>query len=155
MTSTAAPTASLYVFHCRSHRDQPPANTANLPQQVPSPDESQANDTIACVAACDQGNGSAADTQAYAQCRDNCIAEHFFTSGGTPGQTGSPNSGASGTGASAKPTGTGTNTASGSNSATKTGGSAGATDVPGAAQALVTGSSPLGLFALLAAVFAL
>lgn len=51
---------------------------------MPSPDNASVNATTACVAACPQGNGTAADNQAYADCVDTCIGEYYFTSTGTP-----------------------------------------------------------------------
>ncbi|KAI0109560.1 hypothetical protein GGR51DRAFT_99246 [Nemania sp. FL0031] len=51
---------------------------------VPSPDNQNVNATTACVAACPQGNGTAADNQAYADCVDKCIGEYYYTSTGTP-----------------------------------------------------------------------
>ncbi|KAJ5601170.1 hypothetical protein N7510_010704 [Penicillium lagena] len=46
--------------------------------KVPCPSDSQANDTNSCVAACPQGNGTAADTQRYSDCEQNCYSSHFF-----------------------------------------------------------------------------
>ncbi|KAL4884351.1 hypothetical protein BJY04DRAFT_6995 [Aspergillus karnatakaensis] len=57
---------------------------------VPCPSEQQANDTNSCVAACDQGDGSEADTQAYAQCQARCITTTFFP--GTVTVTDAPSS---------------------------------------------------------------
>lgn len=45
---------------------------------VPCPSDSQVNDTNKCVAACPQGNGSAADTQRYSDCEQNCYNSHYF-----------------------------------------------------------------------------
>ncbi|KAI1754993.1 hypothetical protein F4782DRAFT_489592 [Xylaria castorea] len=51
---------------------------------VPSPDVQSVNATTACVAACPQGNGTAADNEAYANCVQGCIAQYYYTSTGTP-----------------------------------------------------------------------
>ncbi|KAI8956368.1 hypothetical protein F4801DRAFT_13707 [Xylaria longipes] len=51
---------------------------------VPSPDNQNVNATTACVADCPQGNGTAADNQAYADCVQKCIGEYYYTSTGTP-----------------------------------------------------------------------
>ncbi|KAL4907496.1 hypothetical protein BDW74DRAFT_125082 [Aspergillus multicolor] len=45
---------------------------------VPCPSDQQANDTNTCVSQCDQGDGSEADTQAYAQCQARCITTTYF-----------------------------------------------------------------------------
>jgi hypothetical protein len=42
------------------------------------------NKTTACVAACPQGSGTAADNQAYSDCVQGCIGQFYFTSSGTP-----------------------------------------------------------------------
>ncbi|KAF4975898.1 hypothetical protein FZEAL_7371 [Fusarium zealandicum] len=63
---------------------------------VPSPDEDQVNATTECVAACDQGDGSQAETDKYAACRDECIAGNYWKTGsGTPRETGASGSKAS------------------------------------------------------------
>ncbi|KAI1631972.1 hypothetical protein F4809DRAFT_128577 [Biscogniauxia mediterranea] len=64
---------------------------------VPSPDNANVNATTDCVAACPQGNGTAAENSAYGDCVQNCIGQYFFTSTGTPAAT----SGSSGSGSSA------------------------------------------------------
>lgn len=51
---------------------------------VPSPDNANVNATTACVAACPQGNGTAADNQAYADCVQTCIGQYYYTTTGTP-----------------------------------------------------------------------
>ena len=40
-----------------------------------------ANDTTKCVAECDQGDGSPADTKAFAECVNGCIGTHFMPTG--------------------------------------------------------------------------
>ncbi|KAI0542906.1 hypothetical protein GGR58DRAFT_1702 [Xylaria digitata] len=51
---------------------------------VPSPDTQNVNATTACVADCPQGNGTAADNQAYADCVEKCIGDFYYTTTGTP-----------------------------------------------------------------------
>ncbi|KAL4929296.1 uncharacterized protein BDV17DRAFT_79334 [Aspergillus undulatus] len=46
--------------------------------EVPCPSDQQANDTNTCAAQCDQGDGSEADTKAYAECQARCITTTFF-----------------------------------------------------------------------------
>ncbi|KAL4797473.1 hypothetical protein BDV19DRAFT_387277 [Aspergillus venezuelensis] len=58
--------------------------------EVPCPSDQQANDTNTCAAQCDQGSGSEADTQAYAECQARCITTTFFP--GTATLTNSPTS---------------------------------------------------------------
>ncbi|KAI1744374.1 hypothetical protein F4680DRAFT_444403 [Xylaria scruposa] len=64
---------------------------------VPSPDTQNVNATTSCVAGCPQGNGTAADNQAYANCVQNCIGQYYYTSTGTPNlaTSGAGNSGSS------------------------------------------------------------
>ncbi|KAI9367018.1 hypothetical protein BJX61DRAFT_530342 [Aspergillus egyptiacus] len=57
---------------------------------VPCPSDQMANDTNTCVAECDQGSGSEADTEAYAQCQARCYTTHFFP--GTATLTSGPSS---------------------------------------------------------------
>ncbi|KAF4967858.1 hypothetical protein FSARC_4657 [Fusarium sarcochroum] len=55
---------------------------------VPSPNEKQIEATTKCVANCDQGKGSASDTEKYAACRDACIADNYWKSvEGSPQET--------------------------------------------------------------------
>ncbi|KAI8629245.1 hypothetical protein F5Y19DRAFT_475810 [Xylariaceae sp. FL1651] len=65
---------------------------------VPSPDNQNVNQTTSCVAACPQGNGTAADNQAYADCVNGCIGQYYFTSTGTPNPSTSGNAGSSNSG---------------------------------------------------------
>jgi len=48
---------------------------------VPHPGAAQMNGVTDCVAACDQGDGSAEATDAYTVCRDNCISSYIVLSG--------------------------------------------------------------------------
>ncbi|KYK57712.1 hypothetical protein DCS_04725 [Drechmeria coniospora] len=91
---------------------------------VPSPNESQAETTNNCVAACSQGNGSPADTQRYSDCTQKCIGDYFFH----PAQ-GTPNDKSAGNGAGTNAgNGAGTNagTTAGANAGTNAGTNAGA-----------------------------
>ncbi|GAM37827.1 hypothetical protein TCE0_033r08074 [Talaromyces pinophilus] len=47
--------------------------------RVPCPDSTMANDTTACAAACVQGDGTAEETAAYANCQQACFSSLFFT----------------------------------------------------------------------------
>ncbi|KAI1407496.1 hypothetical protein F5Y13DRAFT_174750 [Hypoxylon sp. FL1857] len=67
---------------------------------VPSPDNSNVNKTTECVAACPQGNGTAADNLDYANCVNGCIAQYYYTSTGTPNLA---TTSGSGSGSSATP----------------------------------------------------
>jgi hypothetical protein len=48
---------------------------------VPHPGETQMNLVTGCVANCDQGDGSAEASAAYASCRNACISSYIITSG--------------------------------------------------------------------------
>ncbi|KAI1436580.1 hypothetical protein GGR50DRAFT_692986 [Xylaria sp. CBS 124048] len=95
---------------------------------VPSPDTQNVNATTACVAACPQGNGTAADNQSYENCVNGCISSFFFTSTGTPNLATSAAGGSSGSGSGS----------SGDNSATTA--SASVTHVP---TTIVSGGSTI------------
>lgn len=70
---------------------------------VPSPDTQSVNSTTECVAACPQGNGTASDNLAYADCVNDCIGQYYFTSSGTPNLA-SSTSGSSGSTGAVTPT---------------------------------------------------
>lgn len=77
------------------------------------PNASQAIETNECAAKCDQGDGSTADSNAYAKCVDACINSLFPSSqtafqggAGAAAPSGGASASASGTGNSANPTGT-------------------------------------------------
>lgn len=56
---------------------------------VPSPNEDQVNDTTECAANCDQGDGSASDTEKFSVCVQKCISDNYWkTEEGTPRATG-------------------------------------------------------------------
>ena len=57
---------------------------------VPSVTEDDVERTNQCVADCDQGDGSTAASERYAQCMLGCIEEHYYASDGTPRATGAP-----------------------------------------------------------------
>jgi hypothetical protein len=61
---------------------------------VPNPNAQQMNQTTECVAQCDQGDGSAAATQKYTACRNNCISSYILigTTAHTPATTASATS---------------------------------------------------------------
>ncbi|KAH6660554.1 hypothetical protein BKA67DRAFT_530649 [Truncatella angustata] len=64
---------------------------------VPSPDESAVNKTNECSNACVQGNGTQAETEAYAACLQDCVNKYYFPSSvGTTTGTGATGSGSSG-----------------------------------------------------------
>ncbi|KAM0424692.1 hypothetical protein ACHAPT_010000 [Fusarium lateritium] len=55
---------------------------------VPSPNEKQVNATNECVANCDKGKGTEADTNKYAACLQDCVADNYWKSvDGTPRET--------------------------------------------------------------------
>ncbi|OAP57707.1 hypothetical protein AYL99_08445 [Fonsecaea erecta] len=100
---------------------------------VPCPSQLQANATTECAAQCPQGNGTAGETQQYADCQASCISSYFLTASSTAAPT------ASQTGSSSSATGT---FAFGQGSATTTEGSASATaGSSSAGSASATGSS--------------
>lgn len=66
---------------------------ANPGPQVPNPDEDQIEATHACVAKCDQGNGTQEQTDKYAECINACIKENYYdATQGTPKPTGAAGS---------------------------------------------------------------
>jgi hypothetical protein len=58
---------------------------------VPNPNEDQVADTHDCIADCDQGDGTEAQTEIYAQCLAKCVKENYYDA-----DKGTPNSGAGG-----------------------------------------------------------
>lgn len=48
---------------------------------LPYPDGAQANATTSCEAGCPQGNGTEAETQAYASCLNACVSSYYYASG--------------------------------------------------------------------------
>ncbi|SPJ86249.1 uncharacterized protein FTOL_11707 [Fusarium torulosum] len=47
---------------------------------VPSPNEADIEKTTKCAANCDQGKGSASDTEKYSACVQDCIANNYWKS---------------------------------------------------------------------------
>ncbi|KAJ9625873.1 hypothetical protein H2203_004637 [Taxawa tesnikishii (nom. ined.)] len=79
----------------------------------PNPNAAQINATTNCAAQCPQGNGSASDTQQYADCQQNCISSYFLTSTSLAGAAATLGaSTASTTGSAAVTTGSASGTAS-------------------------------------------
>ncbi|KAI9806871.1 MAG: hypothetical protein M1833_002529 [Piccolia ochrophora] len=151
---------------------------------VPAPNEDMANDTTECAANCDQGSGSPSDTEAFAQCVQNCISQNFYTPNGnpsTPKATGKAATAASAASAATDAAATGAArvssavdgvraSASGAVSSALASGSAAVTSAAseasesaaqaaasstGAAQPLQIGGSTLGFVGVIAALFAL
>ncbi|KAJ5807906.1 hypothetical protein N7474_009175 [Penicillium riverlandense] len=126
--------------------------------KVPCPSDSQANDTNSCVAACPQGNGSAADTQRYSDCEQNCYSSHFFPATNVRnGQTetvSAGNTAVTETGASVSVV---TNSAGSpvSTFTTATNTAKGVTQTTNAASHVNLGASAAGLLGLVVAAFAM
>ncbi|EXJ60941.1 hypothetical protein A1O7_05094 [Cladophialophora yegresii CBS 114405] len=126
---------------------------------VPCPSQSQANATTDCAAQCPQGNGTASETEEYANCQASCISSYFLTSSATAAPTGSQTSGS----ASATATFGGDSTATdGSATATEGGSTTGASSTASAtgesgngADSLHVGRVGLGFLALVVAGMAL
>ncbi|WQF77936.1 hypothetical protein CDEST_02950 [Colletotrichum destructivum] len=164
-TSTAVSAASseqAVITECLKGCPATDVNCQSKCISVPNPNESQVNQTTACVAACDQGDGSPEDTQKYSDCSQNCIKQYFFSAGGTPAATAGSGSGsaasggasaatasASGSGAAASAFGTATR-ASGS-AATGTDAAATGATTPNAAPALI-GSASFGVVGIIGAL---
>lgn len=135
---------------------------------VPAPNEDQANATTECMAKCEQGNGTEAETARYAACQQKCITQHFYvTSEGTPKATGAAGDEdedkANSTGsASARPTqSSGSDDESSEGSQTSSAPTSSSTDDaaaetpdPDSGAATLAGTSAA-FFGLIAAVFAL
>ncbi|GKT55091.1 hypothetical protein ColTof4_08046 [Colletotrichum tofieldiae] len=127
---------------------------------VPNPNESQVNQTTACVAACPQGDGSPEQTQKYADCSQKCISQYYFSSGGTPAATGGSGSGsgsggsataATATGSGAAATGSATRASGSGAAASGTDAAASGSSTPNAAPALI-GSASFGVVGIIGAL---
>ncbi|KAK6227015.1 hypothetical protein QIS74_00570 [Colletotrichum tabaci] len=127
---------------------------------VPNPNESQVNQTTACVAACDKGDGSPEATQKYSDCSQKCISQYFFSAGGTPAATAASGSGASGgasaatasaSGSGAAASASGTATRASGSAATGTDAAATGSTTPNAAPALI-GSASFGVVGIIGAL---
>lgn len=121
---------------------------------VPCPNQGMANKTTECAAACPQGSGSPADTEAYGQCQFSCISSFFFTPSGTATlPTEAATSPASTTGAATQ---SGGSSGSGSQTASATSSGASAKSSGGAANPHhQLGSSAAGIIGLVMAALAL
>ncbi|KAK2050160.1 hypothetical protein LZ31DRAFT_537636 [Colletotrichum somersetense] len=161
-TSTAASAASSEQAAIANCLKACPATDVGCQSKcisVPNPNESQVNQTTACVAACPQGDGSPEQTQKYADCSQKCISQYFYSSGGTPAATGGSGSGsgsgsdataATATGSGAAATGSASRTA-GATGASGTDAAASASSSPNAAPALI-GSASLGVVGIIGAL---
>ncbi|KAE8324341.1 hypothetical protein BDV39DRAFT_180654 [Aspergillus sergii] len=136
--------------------------------EVPCPNDSQANDTNTCVAACPQGSGTPSDTERYAACQSSCYSSHFFpiTATGNSGasKTSASNSDATTTGTGKDSSSTGSSDSSGSRSSgskssgtgTSTGTAATGTETNAASVAkLQLGASAAGIAGLALGILAL
>lgn len=77
---------------------------------IARPNSSQAVETTECAAKCDQGDGSAEESQKFSDCVQSCIAKLFpssQTGSLIPGAAASPAASGTGSGA-ANPTASGT-----------------------------------------------
>lgn len=161
--STTTDPVAASIVACINKCDEGDVDCTAHCVAVPNPNNSQVNATNDCVAACPQGNGTAADNLNYSNCVQGCIGKYYYSSaGGTPQTTGGSGSGsgsgasgsasttATGTGAAA--TGSATGSGSGTASGTATGASASGTN---AAEILRVGTTGVGLLGLLAAFMAL
>ncbi|KAK2028711.1 hypothetical protein LX32DRAFT_390181 [Colletotrichum zoysiae] len=161
-TSTAASAASSEQAAIANCLKACPATDVGCQSKcisVPNPNESQVNQTTACVAACPQGDGSPEQTQKYADCSQKCISQYFFSSGGTPAATAGSGSGsgsgsgataATATGSGAAATGSASRTA-GATGASGTEAAASASSSPNAAPALI-GSASFGVVGIIGAL---
>lgn len=177
-TTSASPTYSLdpaqsSIIACLDKCGEADVDCKARCNPVPNPSETQVIQLDKCVGNCDQGKGTDADAQKYAECRASCISQYYYNSSdGTPRATGAAGgsngnngntdakatgtdsaSGAGSTGGSDSSNASGSASGSQSGSASGTAGGAQSTDKPGSANQLV--GSGAAVFALAAAVFAL
>ena len=103
ITSAPAASASLSpTISCIQNCDPADVTCQAACQGIARPNSSQAAETNECAAKCDQGDGSAEDTQAYAKCQQDCFASLFpSTQTNFQGAGGAPASAASSAVASA------------------------------------------------------
>ncbi|KAL4891238.1 hypothetical protein BDV59DRAFT_182828 [Aspergillus ambiguus] len=128
--------------------------------KVPCPSDSMANDTNTCVAACPQGSGTPADTEAYSQCQARCFSSHFFpasaTNGGNSQATaGSNDATATKSGSSSSQTGSSSESSGGSGTASSTGASASSTENAASIAQLKLGVSAIGVVGVALGIWAL
>jgi len=125
---------------------------------APAPNSSMLVQVHDCYAKCDHGDGSPAATEKFAKCGQACISEHYYAS--TLG-SGPKTAGGNAPASSAVVTSTATDgkvvTATQATTPQATDGSSAASPIPsqGAAQPVHVGGSMAGIFAVVAAVFAL
>lgn len=126
---------------------------------VPCPSQLQANATTECAAQCPQGNGTASETQQYADCQASCISSYFLTASATSAPTSSQTGSASASatfGFGSSTTAGGSGSATQGSSATGAAASASSTGNSGnRAESLHIGSVGLGFLALVMAGMAL
>lgn len=161
---TSAPVASPSLTPAVSCIHDCPAGDVTCQaacQGIARPNSSQAVETNECAAKCDQGDGSASDTKAYAACQQDCFAKYFPSSqtnfGGAAGAVASVTSAVSGavsSGASAARSVANSATSSGASSGSPTGSAAETSETAGSANANAVKIAGAGLAGLLA-IFAL
>ncbi|KAL2889293.1 hypothetical protein HOO65_030794 [Ceratocystis lukuohia] len=170
-TSEAAPaetTLTSVQIECLKNCDDSDVNCRANCVMVPNPNDAQVNATTACVAACPQGNGTEAETQAYIDCSQDCVNQFYYNVvSGTPasGTQGSSGSSASGSAASATASGSsgsssssgssGSASGTGSSSSSSTSGSGSSATGTSSGASILTISSGLGLLGVFAAALAL
>ncbi|CRK16374.1 hypothetical protein BN1723_010955 [Verticillium longisporum] len=79
----AASSAAAAINKCLKECDATDSTCQARCVSVPAPSDAQAIALDKCVGDCDQGDGSEAETNAFAQCRDQCIKEHYFDADST------------------------------------------------------------------------
>ena len=150
--TTAAPGVSPQIS-CLSSCDPSDVTCRASCMGIARPNSSQAVETTECAAKCDQGDGSAEESQKFSDCVQSCIAKLFpssQTGSLIPGAAASPAASGTGSGA-ANPTASGASrSGSGSGSADQTGSGA-APSATGAANSISARIGGAGLAGLLAA----
>ncbi|XXG99072.1 hypothetical protein Hte_005406 [Hypoxylon texense] len=94
----AQDSAQAAMLACLNACDATDVNCQAKCIAVPSPDTQNVNSTTTCVAACPQGNGTAADNLAFADCVNDCIGQYYFTTSGTPNLASSTSGGSGSSG---------------------------------------------------------
>jgi len=126
---------------------------------VPSPDAAAANKTNHCVASCPQGNGTAADNSAYANCLTNCIDTNYYTATGTAasatGDSGNNKVASSGAAGSTGSSSGSSGSSSSSNGNTSSSASGSSSSAGSAANMVRVGGSAISLLGFLAFFLAL
>jgi len=155
--------SSLHADHLSSPGAKGDVNCQAACIAVPAPNETNANNTTACAAACPKSDGSADSNVAWGECVQKCISENYFASTGTPQVTGAAGSGSgsgSGSAVSSAASVVATVTSNGSTftttrAATSTGAQSSSTAAPTNGAGMVSASFGAGFVGLIAAVFAL